>query len=117
MTDSQKLDLLIHKVSNLGENMSEMKGEIRVLKEDMSEVKGEILVLKKDMSEVKEEIRVLKEDMSKVKGEISVLKEDIAKMYIKFDGLRRYDFLILDEVERVHAILNRHMNNKSAHLA
>ena len=103
MTDSQKLDLLIQNMASLGE--------------DMSEVKEEISILKEDMSEVKKEISVLKEDMSKMEKEVSSLKEGMSKMETEIEGMRRYDVLILDEVERVHTILIGHMADESAHTA
>ena len=61
MTDSEKLDLLLEKVTGL----------------------------EKDMIDVKSDLR----------------------------RLHRDDTLILDEVERVHGLLNKHKQDKSAHTA
>ncbi|MDE6974698.1 MAG: hypothetical protein K2P38_16675 [Lachnospiraceae bacterium] len=96
MTDSKKLDLLLEKVTGIEKDVSE-------LKKDMVEVKADIVELKKDVSELKKDVTVLKEEVKVMKGEII--------------HLHRYSDLILDEVERVHGILDMHKADKRVHTA
>lgn len=68
MTDSEKLDLLLKKVTDLDEKVTD---------------------LEKDIIDIKSDLRRLHSD----------------------------DALILDEVERVHSILDMHKSDKAVHTA
>lgn len=57
-----------------------------------------------------EKVTSLDERMSHVEGDITEIKADIHQ-------LQNHDKLILDEVERVHSILDKHKSNKSVHTA
>lgn len=69
-----------------------------------------IVGVETDISSLKEDVTGLKEDVTGLKGDVADLKEDVKR-------LDRNDKLILDEVERVHEILTRHINDKSKHTA
>lgn len=71
-------------------------------------------------------------DMREMKADIQGLKTDMRGMNIRMDGLesqiketernlrneiRKECALVLDEVERVHIILERHKADKSVHTA
>lgn len=76
MTDSEKLDLILEKVTTLDQKVTD-------LEKDMVDVKVDL----------KQTERVLKNEIRKECG------------------------LVLDEVERVHNILDKHKEDKSAHTA
>ncbi len=76
MTDSEKLDLILEKVTTLDQKVTD-------LEKDMVDVKADL----------KQTERVLKNEIRKECG------------------------LVLDEVERVHNILDKHKEDKSAHTA
>ncbi len=60
-----------------------------------------------DMQDMKSEIQNVKKD-------VSTLKHQTAK---SIEELKTMDKLILDEVERVHNILDRHKADKAVHSA
>ena len=82
MTDGEKLDLILEKVSGLDVKVTTLDEKVTTLDEKVSG-------LEKDMIDVKSDLRRLHRDA---------------------------DF-ILDEVERVHCILDKHKKDKSVHTA
>lgn len=71
MTDSEKLDLLIGKVSNIEEDVSGLKEDVSGLKEDVSGLKEDVSGLKEDVSSLKEDVSWLKEDVSGLKKKVT----------------------------------------------
>ena len=59
----------------------------------------------------------LDERLTNLEKDVTDLKADMIDVKSDLRRLHRDDELILDEVERVHTILERHMNNKSVHTA
>lgn len=82
MTDSEKLDLLLEKVTGLDNKVATLDNKVATLDE-------KVTGLEKDMTDVKADLR----------------------------RLHRDDALILDEVERVHDLLNKHKQDKAVHTA
>lgn len=93
MTDSEKLDLLLVKVGS-------MENDISGLKEDVSGLKEDVGILKEDVS-------ILKRDYKKLNNKLNKSVKELKAM----------DSMILDEVERVHAILDLHKADKTVHTA
>lgn len=75
MTDSEKLDLILEKVTTLDQKVTTLDQKVTGLEQDMIDVKADLRRLHRD------------------------------------------DKLILDEVERVHSILDKHKEDKSVHTA
>ena len=75
MTDSEKLDLLLEKVTTLDNKVNSLDTKVTSLEKDIVDIKADIC------------------------------------------QLHRNDALILDEVERIHTILDRHKDDKSVHSA
>ena len=69
-----------------------------------------IVGMEKDMVGLRTGLDYLKKDMADVKTDIADIRGDIK-------NLQKNDILILDEVERVHKILNKHIKNQSIHTA
>ena len=95
MTENQKLDLIIV-------NMQGMQEEIKDIKDGMQGMQEEIKDIKDGMQE---EIKGFKKDARS-------LRRQVVKSTIE---LKDMDEMILDEVERVHGILERHKADKTVH--
>ena len=114
MTDSQKLDLLLEKTISI-------EGDITSMKSDIGSIQNEITSMKSDIGSIQNEIASMKSDIGSIQNEIASIKSDMPKLKIQVlkikAELKGMDELILDEVERVHTILNKHMENKTVHTA
>jgi predicted nuclease with TOPRIM domain len=88
MTDTEKLDLLLEKVTKL-ESLPERVAKLESLPEKVAK-------LTKDMGDV---------------------KSDLKRLHKSVKRLHQDDMFILDEIERVHHILEQHMSNRSVHMA
>lgn len=91
-----------------------IKTEITGIKSDIASMKSEITGMKSEIAEMKTEITGIKSDITSMKTEITGMKSDIE--YLKYQ-MRKSERLILDEVERVHEILDRHIKDTSRHTA
>ncbi len=100
MTDSQKLDLLLEKVVSLEGKMDSFEGKMDSFEGRMDSFEGKLSFF---------EGRV-----SSLEGEVSSFREYVMK---SIDELKSMDVMILDEVERVHRILDKHKADPSAHIA
>ncbi len=69
-----------------------------------------LFVIYNDMQSMKGDVQFLWEDVRHVKKDVKHLKKEAVKG-------QTMDKAILDEVERVHAILERHMEDKAVHMA
>ena len=77
--------------------------KLDLILEKMAGLDGKVSGLEQEVTGIKQEVTDLKADMIDVKSDLRRLHRD--------------DELILDKVERVHAILEKHMNNKAVHTA
>lgn len=68
------------------------------------------IVIETEMQSLRDDVDELKQDMKEVKADIIYLKTNQKE-------LRRYSDIILDEIERVHGILDKHQKGKSVHTA
>lgn len=93
MTENEKFDLILSKLDLLENEMQDMKSGMQNMKVEMQDMKVEMQDMKKDISAVKRQ----------------VLKSTAE--------LKAMDEMVLDEVERVHGILEKHKEDKSAHSA
>ena len=90
MTDSEKLDLLLAEMQSMKADMQGMKADMQGMKADMQGMNGRIDSLE---SQMKQTERVLKNE------------------------IRKECALVLDEVERVHGILEKHKADRTSHTA
>jgi len=96
MTVDEKLDFLIDKFSDV--------------QQDIKGIHQEIHGMKQDIDGMKQDIDGMKQDIHGMKKDIVDMKADIKLLY-------RSDRLILDEVERVHNILEKHISDTNKHTA
>ena len=97
MTDTEKLDLLLSEMQGMNTEMQDMKTEMRNAKTD-------ILDMKTDIQNLNDKVDNME---SQLKQTECVLKNEI----------RKECALVLDEVERVHGILDKHKNDMTRHTA
>lgn len=126
-----------------GEDLQAIKGllqtELQPVKDDISVLKEDVSSLKEDVSTLKQETGALKEDVSSLKEDVSTLREDVTSLkqetlelnrridnlelqtkqteHVLRNEIRKSEYLILDEVERVHAILDKHKSDTTKHTA
>lgn len=103
MTDSEKLDFLVNNFGSLDEKVSADSQRLDVLVDKVGS-------LDKKFNCLDEKVTSLDERMTHVEGDIIEIKADIRQLH-------KFDKLILDEVERVHSILDTHKADKSVHSA
>ena len=95
MTDSEKIDLLLSEM--LG-----MKSDMQGMRSVMQDLKSDVQNLKSDMQSVNNRIDNLG---SQMKQSERVLKSEI----------RKECSMLFNEIERVHDILNKHVNDTTKH--
>lgn len=100
MTDSQKLDLLLEKMTSFEGKMDSFEGRMDSLEGRMDSLEGKV--------------DLLEERVFSVEGELSKFKVQVTK---SIEELKEMDIMILDEVERVHRILDKHKADPAAHIA
>ena len=98
MTDTEKLDLLLEKVTKL-ESLPERVAKLESLPERVANLES------------------LPEKVAKLTKEMGDVKSDLKRLHKSVKRLHQDDMFILDEIERVHHILEQHMSNRSVHMA
>lgn len=71
--------------------------------------------MRSDIKQLQSDVKELKNDMVGVKSEIAGMKSKITGLESEIIGLKEMDRMILDEVERVHDILDKHRQNTELH--
>lgn len=104
MTDNEVLNLILSE-------MQGMKTDIRTFKTDMQDMKSDIQNLKTDMQDVKSDIRKLNVRVDNLESQLKQTERNLRK------EIHKECSLVLDEVERVHRILDEHKSDKKAHSA
>lgn len=64
-----------------------------------------------------EKLDLLLEKVMGLDGKVTGLEADMIEVKAGISRLHKDDELILDEIERVHEIINKHINDKSKHTA
>jgi len=100
MTDSQKLDLLLEKMISFDGRMCSLEGKVDSLEGKVNSLEGKV--------------NSLEGRMDSLEGELVKFKNQVTK---SIDELKEMDIMILDEVERVHRILDKHKADPTAHIA
>ncbi len=125
----QKLDPVKNEIQTIKGEVQTMKGEIQTIKGEVQTMKGEIQDMKGEIQDMKGEIQDMKGEIQDMKGEIQTIKEDQAAMKSELQmqikrteqnlrtEIRESENLILQEVSRVHHILNDHIGNQNVHTA
>lgn len=125
MTDNEVLNLILSEMQGMKTDIQTFKSDMQDMKTDMQDMKSDMQNMKADMLDMKSDIQNLKTDMLDVKS-------DIRKLNVRVDNLEsqlkqternlrkeihKECSLVLDEVEKVHAILDKHKADKTMHPA
>ena len=97
MTDSEKLDFIVSE-------MQGMKSEMQGMKSDMQE-------MKLDIQEIKSDMQGMNDRMDNLELQVKQTERTLR------DEIRRECSLVLDEVERVHILFEKHRTDSSVHTA
>ena len=74
--------------------------------------------IKEDISTMQEDINSMQEDIKNMDSRIDSVESQVKQTErVLKNEIRNSEGLILDEVERVHTILERHQNDNSKHIA
>jgi len=125
----QKLDPVKNEIQDMKGEIQTIKGEVQIMKGEIQTIKGEVQTMKGEIQDMKGEIQDMKGEIQDMKGEIQTIKEDQAAMKSELQmqikrteqnlrtEIRESENLILQEVSRVHHILNDHIGNQNVHTA
>ena len=100
-----------------------LKTEITGLKTEITGIKTEIAGMQTEITGIKTEITGIKTEITGLKKEIVGIKVELSKKADKKDieylknQIRKSEKLLLDEVERVHEILDMHIKDTTRHTA
>ena len=110
MTDSELL-LAIY------DGMSEMKQDVTDLKQDMREVKQDVTNLKQDVAELKQDVTVLKQDVAELKQDVTNLKQDVAELKQEVTVLKQDVTVLKQDVAEMKLSLENETNHNIQLLA
>ncbi|MCI8874958.1 MAG: hypothetical protein HFI77_02710 [Lachnospiraceae bacterium] len=108
-------NMMDQKLDPVKNEIQDMKGEIQTIKGEVQTMKGEIQDMKGEIQDMKGEIQTIKEDQAAMKSELQMqIKRTEQNLRTE---IRESENLILQEVSRVHHILNDHIGNQNVHTA
>ena len=111
----QKLDPVKNEIQDMKGEIQTIKGEVQTMKGEIQDMKGEIQDMKGEIQDMKGEIQTIKEDQAAMKSELQMqIKRTEQNLRTE---IRESENLILQEVSRVHHILNDHIGNQNVHTA
>lgn len=64
-----------------------------------------------------EKLDLLLEKSAKLSKDMDDVKSDLKRLHKRVKQLHQDDQFILDEIERVHCILEQHISDRSVHMA
>ena len=111
-----KLDPIKTEIVELKEGITGLKTEITGMQTDITGLKTEIAGMQTEITGIKTEITGLKKEIVGIKVELSKKADKKDIEYLK-NQIRKSERLLLDEVERVHEILDMHIKDTTRHTA
>ena len=93
MTDREILELILRKVNDIEGKANDIEGKL-------NDIEGKVNGIEEKVNDIEEKVSRLKRQVLKSTAELKAMDE-----------------IILDEVERVHDILDKHKEDKSKHIA
>ena len=118
-----KLDPIKTEIVELKEGITGLKTEIAGMQTEITGLKTEIAGMQTEITGIKTEITGIKTEITGLKKEIVGIKVELSKKADKKDieylknQIRKSEKLLLDEVERVHEILDMHIKDTTRHTA
>ena len=111
MTDNEVLNLILSEMQGMKTDIQTFKSDMLDMKSDMQDMKSDIQNLKADMQDVKSDIRKLNVRVDNLESQLKQTERNLRK------EIHKECSLVLDEVERVHTILDKHKADKTMHPA
>ena len=114
MTDSEKLDLLLNKVTSMEGKMTSMEGK-------MTSMEGKMTSMESEMTSMKGEITAVKNEMTSMKSKISSLEYRVTDIQLTLDNETNKGIQIiaeghLDLARRLHDALRVESDKEIASL-
>jgi len=127
MTDSEKLDLLIAKVITIDDKVGTLDDKFGTFEDKFDTLTGEVGILTGKVETLEGKVGTLTGKVETLEGEVGTLTSKVETLEHDVPGLKEQmikstkelktmDKAILDEIERVHDILNKHKSDKNAHI-
>ena len=120
MTDSEKLDLLIAKVITIDDKVGTLDDKFGTLNDKFGTFEDKFDLLTDEVGTLKGKVETLEGKVGTLTGKVETLEHNVSglkEQTIKSTKeLKTMDKAILDEIERVHDILNKHKSDKNAHM-
>ena len=113
MSDSENLDLLIAKVITIDDKVGTLEDKFGTFEDKFDLLTDEVGTLTGKVETLEGKVGTLTGRVETLEHNVSGLKE---QMITSTKELKTMDKMILDEIERVHDILNKHKRDKSAHM-
>ena len=101
MTDSEKLDLLLNKVTSMEGKMTSIEGK-------MTSMEGKMTSMESEMTSMKGEITAVKNEMTSMKSKISSLEYRVTDIQLTLDNETNKGIKIIAEG---HLDLSRKLND------
>lgn len=76
-----------------------------------------LLAIYDDVQSMKNELGTVQNGVQSMKDELMIVQKDVRHLKKEAIKLQAMDEAILDEVERVHRILDKHKEDKTVHTA
>ena len=112
MTENQKLDLIIVNMQGMQEEIKDIKDGMQGMQEEIKDIKDGMQGMQEEIKDIKDGMQGMQEEIKGFKKDARSLRRQVVKSTIE---LKDMDEMILDEVERVHGILERHKADKTVH--
>ncbi|HKM22582.1 MAG TPA: hypothetical protein VJZ01_11150 [Lachnospiraceae bacterium] len=106
MTDSEKLDVILGKMDSLDNKVDMLDNKVDSLGNKVNSLDNKVDSLDNKVDSLDNKVDFLE-------SEVKQLKRQNIKSTAE---LKAMDSLIFDEVERVHEILEKHVNDTSVHM-
>ena len=96
--------------------------KLEPIKEDIQSLRNDNISIKEDIQSLRNDNISIKEDIQSLRNEQAQMKSDLERQIKRTERSLKAEIvesenLILDEVSRVHNILNQHRADKSVHTA
>ncbi|MBI2023135.1 hypothetical protein HYT01_01040 [Candidatus Giovannonibacteria bacterium] len=100
------------RVAPLVKDVSELKGDMSLVKKDVSELKSDMVLVKKDVGNLKVDMALVRQDITEIKQDLNGLREQIQSLTVTLDKFlkrltdREEEFIILkSEVDKIKSFI------------
>ncbi len=110
---TEDLQAISNLLQPLKDDVQSLKDDVHTLKDDVQSLKGDVQTLKGNVHTLQGDVQSLKDEQINMKIDLeSQIKQTECALKIK---IQKECGLVLDEVERVHHILDKHKADAAMH--